>query len=253
MPVAGSGSQPSPGGPSGDGVVVGRVTALFRYPVKSMAGEAVEHAAVGSSGLAHDRAWAVYTEDGGIASGKRTRRFRPVPGLMRWRSVAGHDVPEVLDPEGSRLRADDPAAGAALSAAFGRPLVLRPETDVPHHDESPLHLVTSSSLAALGSTGTPVDPRRFRPNIVLDTGSLPGFPEDSWAGGRLHVGPEVVLGVEAGMVRCVMVDQDQVGVTADRPVLGVLGDLHDAHLGLQLRPVVLGTVRVGDDVRFVRD
>ncbi|MBT2587161.1 MOSC N-terminal beta barrel domain-containing protein [Arthrobacter sp. ISL-95] len=56
------------------------IRALYRYPVKSTSGQTLSYANVTEGGLEHDRKWAIYTEDGGIASGKRTRRFRPVPG-----------------------------------------------------------------------------------------------------------------------------------------------------------------------------
>jgi uncharacterized protein YcbX len=53
---------------------VGTVAQLARYPVKSMAGERLGEATVEHRGLVGDRGWAVYTADGGIGSGKRTRR-----------------------------------------------------------------------------------------------------------------------------------------------------------------------------------
>jgi uncharacterized protein YcbX len=61
---------------------VGRVAELARYPVKSMAGERLAEARFGPTGIDGDRRWAIYTADGGIASGKTTRRFRRVDGLF---------------------------------------------------------------------------------------------------------------------------------------------------------------------------
>ena len=235
--------------------LLGTVRALYRYPVKSTAGEAVSSAAVTASGLQYDRRWAAYTDDGGIASGKRTRRFRPVPGLMRWSSMAadGGGAPLLLSPEGIQYRADDPAASLALSAALGQGLSLRPETGVPHHDETPLHLVTTSSLAALkGMAGTAVDDRRFRANIVIDTGTLPAFAEDGWSGAELVLGSDLVLALGPGMPRCVMIDQPQAGIAAGNKVLKHLGTRHGAEFGLQASVRQAGVLRVGDPVTLRR-
>jgi uncharacterized protein YcbX len=82
---------------------LGRVAALRVFPVKSTAGQALPSAAVAARGVVHDREWAVYTADGGIASGKTSARFRKVEGLMAWRSTVPADpdgVPSVHAPDG---------------------------------------------------------------------------------------------------------------------------------------------------------
>jgi len=60
---------------------VGTVARLMRFPVKSLAGEELDTVDVEERGLAGDRWWAVHTADGGIGSGKTTRRFRRGDGL----------------------------------------------------------------------------------------------------------------------------------------------------------------------------
>lgn len=232
--------------------IIGTVRALYRYPVKSTAGQALNIARVTAGGLEHDRKWAVYTADGGIASGKRTHRFRPVPGLMHWSSCSGPARPEVpilLSPDGSAYRTDEPAASRALSEAFDQHLELRRETATPHHDETPLHLLTTSSLAALANlSGLPVDERRFRANIIIDTGPEPGFPEDQWIGSELVIGDGLRIRLGSGMPRCVMVDQSQHGLTAEPKTLKLLGAHHNTKLGLQAHAVRSGMIRVGDSV-----
>lgn len=232
-----------------EGMPVGTIKALYFYPVKSTAGQGLKTAAVTEQGIERDRRWAVYTADGGIASGKRTRRFRPVPGLMEWISVVedGCAVPVVVSPDGARYRVDEPAASQALSAAFNQELTLRPESTIQHHDETPLHVVTTSSLAALGQLGgAMVDERRFRANIIIDTGDSPAFVEDDWVGSELMVGRGTVLRLGAGMPRCVMIDQPQAGVPAEPKALKILGSHHQMELGLQAHAVHTGTVKVGD-------
>ena len=233
-------------------MTTGRLAALTRYPVKSLGGEPVSRADVTVRGLAHDRTWAVYTADGGIGSGKTTRRFRRVNGLLRWTATASGDVPVVTAPDGRRWRADSAELSAALSEACGRPLALRTETDVPHHDDAPVHVLTTASLRTLGARlGGPVDPRRFRANLLVDVdleagGDATDWPEDAWVGRTLTAG-DVVLRLTAPMPRCVMVNAEQAEVPEDRRVLRSLAD-RGVHLGLMAEVLTPGRVRVGDRV-----
>lgn len=234
---------------TGRAVLIGTVARLYRYPVKSTAGQAVTAAPLGSRGLLHDREWAAYTPDGGIGSGKRTRRFRPVAGLMQWRSEAADEdrVPWLISPQGDRYRVDDPAASQALTHALGQPLTLRRETTIPHHDEASVHLITTCSIASTEALlGGTVDNRRVRPNIVLDTGPEPTWLEDDWAGASITIGAHAMLRIGPGMTRCVMLDQPQVGVRAEPAALQILGRAHNLILGVQAGVTHPGVIRAGD-------
>ncbi len=242
---------------SAGGAVVGTVRVLSHFPVKSTAGESLARAAVGHRGLRYDREWAAYTADGGIASGKTTRRFRKVEGLMSWRatvsvaaSAATDALPLLHSPEGDTYPVDDPAAAEALSRAVGQPLTLRRETTVRHHDECGVHLVTTSSIRRVEQiVGGRLDARRLRANVVIDTEGT-GFLEDAWVDAELAVGPEVVLRLGPGMPRCVMVDQPQADVPVGPPVLLALGRAHDVLLGLQAHVIRTGTITLGDEARL---
>ena len=226
-----------------------RVAALARYPVKSMRGEFCDALDLEARGVVGDRRWAAYCPDGGIGSGKTTRRFRRVDGLLDRRAILRGEVPEIEFADGRCLRADDPAAAAGLTAEFGRPLALRPETDVPHHDESPVHVVTTAGLRAVAALlGKPVDPARFRPNVVLDVPGT-GFPEDEWCGRTLELGDDVVLRLGPLMPRCVMVDLAQ----GELPRHGrILKSLTTRGLTFGLTASVLrgGRVRRGEPARL---
>ncbi len=206
--------------------LVARVAALRRYPVKSLAGEPLESVRVEARGLTADRAWAVREPDGKIGSGKSTRRFRRMAGLMLLSAACDDDLPVISFPDGRRIRGDDEEVHAALSAYVGRPVRLEPEGEVSHFDDGPVHLVTTSGLRAVAEAhGGPVDVRHFRPNLVVDTGAAEGYPEDDWLGRRLTVGA-VELEVVAAMPRCVMVTMAQVGLAGDRDLLGTVTDAH---------------------------
>ena len=228
---------------------IGVVALLARHPVKSMGGEELAEVEIGARGLAGDRQWAVYTDDGGIGSGKTTRRFRRVDGLLEWRAALADGVPVVESPAGERHGVED--AGARLGQAMGRPLAIRPEGDVPHHDESPVHVLTTASLRALGRMlGGPVDVARFRPNVVLDV-DVDGFPEEDWTGRELRLGDEVVLAIGPGMPRCVMVGLPQGELAKDKRILRTLASERDLDFGLQASVVRGGRVRVGDAAELV--
>ena len=114
-------------------------------------------------------------------------------------------------------------------------------------DAFPLLVMTTSALRSLGDAlpGSNVDVRRFRPNIVIDTGDQPGHPEFAWTGQRLLIG-SVELEVIAPCPRCVMVTrQITPALAADRQILRhIVADL-DQNLGVYARAVVPGPLAVG--------
>ncbi|MFI6600937.1 MOSC domain-containing protein [Nonomuraea sp. NPDC050536] len=231
---------------------VGQVVELARYPVKSMGGERLTRARFTADGVAGDRGWAVYTADGGIGSGKTTRRFRRIDGLLtlraRLETPEDGEVPLVVLPDGREHRADDPAAGQVLSTLLDRSLHLRRQSSVPHHDEAPVHLVTTAAVRKLEQLlGEGVDVARFRANIVLETEGA-DFIEDDWHGRHLTIGDQVELCLGPGMPRCVMVGMPQPrdGLGADAQLLKLLGHAHQVRFGLQAGVVRGGTVQRGD-------
>lgn len=227
------------------------VLSLHRYPVKSTSGEALGSVDVDVRGLVGDRAWAVRDTDGKLGSGKSTKRFRRMPGLLDLAARLGDDgVPVLHLPDGTALRADDPAVHGAVSAHVGRPVTVAPEADVSHFDDGPVHLVTTSTVRAVeAALGRPADPRRFRPNLVLGTDG-DGYVEDAWIGRELVIGPRLVLRVLMAMPRCVMVNlAQQAGVAADPDVLRTVTSAHDTTVGVLAEVVAPGPVALGDAVR----
>lgn len=230
-----------------------RLARLFRHPVKSVGGEELDAVEIDSRGVAGDRFWALYTDDGGIGSGKNSTRFRKVDGLLHWASeLPAAGAPVLIAPDGRRFAADSAQAVTALSEAFGRPLLPRVEREIMHFDDAPLHLVTTSSLRTLGAeAGGPVDVRRTRANVLVDTGEARGWVEDSWLGRELALGDEVVLRVTAPMPRCVMVDMAHRDVEPGPRILKPLGRTHAVELGVMADVVRPGRLRTGDGVTLL--
>ena len=120
------------------------------------------------------------------------------------------------------------------------------------YDDCPIHLVTTSSIRQIESfIGSPVDHRRTRANIVLDTAES-SWLEDSWEGLHLAIGPQLVLRIGSGMTRCVMVDQPQVDVLCASPILKALGDVHEVILGVKATVAQTGSIAVHDDAYLLR-
>ena len=107
---------------------VGRIHELWRHPVKSMMGERIQSAELGTNGIPGDRAWAVRDEErGGIRGAKK------IPALMRCAARYLEEpafgrvpAPEITLPDGARLRASDSAAAERVSSALGQKVTLWP-------------------------------------------------------------------------------------------------------------------------------
>jgi uncharacterized protein YcbX len=225
---------------------IGHVAAVHRYPVKSLSGEPLAEALVDRRGLVGDRLWSVLDPDGKLGSGKSSRRFRRMDGLLALTAEYDGEVPVVTFPDGRRLRPGT-ELDEALSWHVGRPVALGREGEVSHFDDGPVHLVTTSGVRAVEREhGAPVDARRFRANLLVDSDPELGA-EDGWLGCRLAIG-EVLLDVVQPMPRCVMVDLPQVSVPADGGLLRTLTAHRAGEFGVLLEVTRPGRVRVGDEV-----
>ena len=231
----------------------GRVVALRRFPVKSLCGESLSTASIDRRGIVGDRLWALRDPDGKLGSGKSTRRFRTMPGLLDISACYGPDPTPILSfPGGRVISGDDPAVHDALSAHVGRPVTLAREAEVSHFDEGPLHLVTTSSVDRLSEVyGSTVDTRRVRANLIVDTGGPARFDDADWIGRDLAVGDQVVVRVRKPMIRCVMLGLPQLGLPAADGLLRTVARANDTRLGVVLDVVVGGRVRHGDPVRVL--
>lgn len=230
----------------GGGPIIGRVAEVWRYPVKSIGGELLSRARCERRGLQGDRRWAVLGEDGKIGSGKSTRRFRRMPGLL---SLVGSSDERgdvwIGFPDGRQGRADDPETAKRVSEVVGEPVHLDTEDDVSFFDDGPVHLVTTVDLASLQASiagRMHMDRRRFRPNVLIESG------DTLVRGSRYLVGDTAILGVTGATVRCVMVTMVQPGLEFAPKILKHLERQQKGELGVYADVVEPGEIAVGDPV-----
>lgn len=209
------------------------VGALWRYPVKTLAGERLEVADITTNGIIGDRIVHVRGPEGVRTS----RRHHNLIGLHATLGPDGEPLvdgqlwtsPEVLE----RVRA---AAGPdAMLARYDGP---------ERFDVLPLLVATDGAVAAFGR-----DVRRLRPNIVID--GVYGIDEFRWPGAELHIG-EVVIALDSRRGRCPMTTVDPDTLEVDRGVLKDIIARFDGKLALNADVLVPGTIRIGDPVELVR-
>ena len=233
---------------TGEEPMVARVAEVWRYPVKSMAGERLSAAEVSWQGVAGDRRWA-FVRPGRSHTGFPWLTIRQQPRLHQYRpTLVQPDRPDrsavqVQDPDGKGFAVDDPALAATLGAGVWA---------VKHHrgtfDASPVSLLTRQSLAALSRrAGADVDARRFRPNLVLDAEGDEEFPENRWIGHRLRIGT-AVLRVDQPIERCAMVNVDPDSLAREPSVLRTIAQQCELDFGAYGSTVHPGTLRPGDQV-----
>jgi uncharacterized protein YcbX len=224
---------------------IGSVQQLWRYPVKSLAGERVRELSVDHRGVESDRMWALVDRDGGIASGKTTRRFRKVPGLLRHSSRLDRDGPVVTVADGSTARPGTAEIADLIETMAGPGWSLQREAGISHFDAGAVHLVTTATLETLCTAlGEPLPVERLRPNLLLDVGEG-GFPEDEWIGQVMRFG-EAELHVVSRVERCVMVNHAQSLIPPRRDILKTIGRVNRACAGVYADVVVPGRIGVGD-------
>jgi len=229
--------------------VVGHVAALWRYPVKSMAGEELDGVEVSWHGLAGDRRWA-FIRDGQVRSGFPWLTIRERPELAHYRPrFAEPDRPNasatlVRTPSGGELDVADPALAAELGPGVR---VIKQDRGV--FDTMPLSLLTTQAVAGLGRlVGVDLAVGRFRPNIYVDAPG-PDFPEDSWVGQVLRIG-SLRMRVDRHDQRCVVVTVDPVTLARDPAILRAIARERDTRFGVYGSTVEPGRVAVGDPVEL---
>jgi len=220
--------------------VHGTVAEIWRYPVKSMAGERLESCLVAETGLEGDRRWALV--DGQANRAGKPLTIRETELLLTYRAqLAGRGV-QVVTPGGETRRLDERLV-ADLAAETSRPLTLREGAGL-NFDDSPVLVVNLTTVAAFEvSAGVEVDRRRFRANLYLD--GLEPEEELRWLGRRIRAG-HAELEVVSRCERCVVITRDPDTTQASPELLRVLTETSDTCMGVYCRVARPGLVATGD-------
>jgi uncharacterized protein YcbX len=206
---------------------------LWRYPVKSLAGERVERATLTDLGVPGDRlVWVRGPE--GVRTARRQYKLLGLRGT--------------LSPEGDALvngyAWDSPEAAELVRAAAGEDAWLERAPTGHQFDILPLLVATDGAVAQFGR-----DIRRLRPNLLID--GVDGMDETTWEGTELRIGNAIVE-IDSLRGRCPMTTVDPDTITRDPEVLKDIGRRFGGRLALNAAVARGGDVAVGDAVRLER-
>jgi len=223
-----------------------RITHLWRYPFKSMSGEALSAARMEFGGIAFDRRFAFRDDTPGSARFGKLETARQHPAMLGYAARVVDGAVVTKAPDGSLLTATDPALAERLSAETGSRLTVTEDPSGGNHDDADVLVVNTASLGKLAAEwGRDVDPRRFRPNVVV-AGDEP-FQEEAWVGRYMKIGEATLKSVSL-CVRCVLTTVEPETLAVDPSFLRVVAQKHNACFGVYAKVVEPGAVRVGDDV-----
>jgi uncharacterized protein YcbX len=211
-----------------------KVAELWRYPVKTMAGEKLERVRIGPLGLEGDRIVHVEDAHGQVITSRSHPRFLGHKGTL------GPDGEPLVD--GRPWKSPQVAADVVEIGGRGSKLVRFDGAE--RFDVLPLLVATDGAIAAFGHDG-----RRLRPNIVI--GGVEGLAEREWPGGCLRIG-KALIGVQDLRSRCIMTAYDPDTQARDK---GITQDIYRRFAGkLALNCFVIegGDISLGDAVELIR-
>jgi uncharacterized protein YcbX len=228
---------------------VGRVVGLWRYPVKSMAAEALAEVDVSWHGFAGDRRWA-FVQNDLVQSGFPWLTLRERRDMNHYRpSFVEPARPDksptlVRTPMGETFDVTDPALAAELYPRGVQ--VIR--QDRGNFDTFPLSLITTQTIARLGEmVGDRLEVERFRPNILVEAADEEPFMEDGWVGCVLRIGG-LRMRLDKRDGRCVVITIDPATTERNAEILRTVTRDRQGCLGVYGTTVQPGRVTVDDAV-----
>jgi MOSC domain-containing protein len=210
-----------------------RIAELWRYPIKSLAGERLGHAEIRTDGIAGDRI--VHVED----ARAHVVTARTKPRLLGLHGTTGPAGEPLVD--GRHWQA--PESAEAIRGAAGSDARLVRWEGPERFDILPLLVATDGAILALGEDG-----RRLRPNIVI--GGVEGLAERDWPGRRLRLG-EVVIEAAQLRGRCVMTTYHPDTQAQDPSVLRKIVREFDGRIALDCAVIRPGCIQVGDTAELL--
>lgn len=210
------------------------ITEIWRYPVKTMAGEKLQRVGVGPLGIEGDRVVHVEDAKGQVITSRSHPRFLGHQGSL--------DAHGEIKVDGRPW--DSPAVAAEVADIAGPGAKLVRFDGAERFDMLPLLIATDGAIAAFGH-----DLRRLRPNLVI--GGVEGLTEGEWPGRCLRIG-NVLIGVRDLRLRCIMTSYDPDTLIQDKETTRSIYRRFDGKLALNCFVIESGEITVGDEVQFVR-
>jgi uncharacterized protein YcbX len=240
-------------------IAIGQIEAIFRYPVKSMRGEALDAGSLGWHGLDGDRrlAFRRVDESGGfpwLSASKLADLICFTP--LRREHGEGEALPtHVRTPEGEEMPVFSEALAAEVGRRYGAPVQMM---HLKHgiFDEASISVIASHTVRAIGRlAGKIADIRRFRPNIVVRSADTVPFEEDQWVGGVLTFGegegaPAVTVTMRD--LRCVMVNIDPDGGRPAPEMMKACVRANQNNAGIYGTVTRIGRLAVGQTIALHR-
>ena len=233
-------------------VPIGRVRELVRYPVKSMAGIAIESAQLGWHGIEGDRRFA-FRRIGDRSDFPWLSASR-LPALLRYQPVyTGGRLTHVRTPAGDEIEIRSQELQSQIADGLGSPAELM---ELKHgiFDDAAVSVISLTTIAGIGlEVGAELDRRRMRANILLETDDAEPFHEDAWVGRMLVFGDgesAPAVSVTARDVRCAMINLDPETAEKDARMMKAVVRLNDNNAGVYGTVVRTGSIHVGQTVRL---
>ena len=260
--------------------VVGRIESVWRYPVKSMRGEALLQGFAGFPGVYGDRTYAFRSSAASKGFPWLTGRERPQ--MLRYRATYRHAERMVMPPN----LAEADAIGSGLTPLYADPADLMVDVETPAGemvaiddprlidllregerdglaltlvrseraltDCRPISLISIQTTRQLsGEVGVELDKRRFRANVYVDLAEGAGFAEDAWVGRKLRIGGKAEIAVLNRDGRCKMITLDPDTAQANPEVMRQVTKTHDGMAGVYGAVLIEGVIRPGDAIALL--
>jgi len=232
---------------------IGRVIQIYRYPIKSMAGEPLEEIMLGWHGFEGDRRFAFRRQE--ISGGFPWLTASKLPQLLRYKPIYNYNnnspkLPtHVLTSDGRELELQGKPLQQEISTTFGSPVEIM-QLDQGIFDEAHVSIISNSTIDAIAQEADMrLDVERFRPNILCETSSKLAFSEDAWVDKTIQIGEgETAAKVNIYMrdLRCVMINIDLVNCEIDARALKAVTRLNQTFAGVYATVIKTGKISVGD-------
>lgn len=239
-------------------IEIGQVEAIFRYPVKSMAGEPLQAADVGWHGLNGDRRFALRRlEDRGsfpwLSASKLPDLVLFTP-LRRENGGGGEELPtHVRTPNGREIGIFEDELAAEIQRRHGAPVQMM---NMKHgiFDEGSVSVITSDTIREIGRVAARnTDVRQFRPNVLVKSLRPTPFEEDQWVGGVLVFGDGdegPAISVTLRDIRCSMLNLDPDSARVDPEILRTVVRMNQNNAGVYGTVIRSGRLAVGQTIRL---